>query len=157
MTSVDTRTKNLLETTTDTGEHFHDEIGLIIQGEAQMAKSLVDTTRRGLKVKMAEVGALTERGRGKGTDAGAAKLPKFYGITSCTVFRRQSEAVVECNCWTLLEISTYLIAALQGRATDVLHGVPKGATCEEAFEILDDRFADQHLAAAYRSQLKSRT
>jgi hypothetical protein len=52
---------------------------------------------------------------------------------------------------------TYLIAALQGRACDVLHGVPRGATYEETIEALEDRFGDQHLAAAYRSQLKTRT
>jgi hypothetical protein len=32
-TSVDTRTKSLLETTTDTREHLHKELGLIIQVE----------------------------------------------------------------------------------------------------------------------------
>jgi hypothetical protein len=35
-TSVDTRTKNLLETITDTRDHLHEELGLIIQDEAQM-------------------------------------------------------------------------------------------------------------------------
>jgi hypothetical protein len=37
-TSVDTRTKNLLETITDTREHFHEKLGLMIQSEAQMTK-----------------------------------------------------------------------------------------------------------------------
>jgi hypothetical protein len=46
---------------------------------------------------------------------------------------------------------TYLITALKGRATDGLHGVPKGATYEETPDALEDRFGDQHLAAAYRS------
>jgi hypothetical protein len=153
-TSVDTRTKNLLETITDTRKHFHVEVGLMVQGEEQMTKSLIDTAPRGLEVKMAEVEALVERGRGKGTGAGAAKLPEFNGTTSWAVFRRQPETVAEYNCWTRLEISTYFITPLQGRATDVLHGVPKGATYEEA---LEDPFGDQHLATAYRSRLKSRT
>jgi hypothetical protein len=73
------------------------------------------------------------------------------------MFRRQFETVAEHNRWTPLEKATYLIAALQGWACDVLHGVPRGATYEEAIEALEDRFGDQHLAAAYRSQLKART
>jgi hypothetical protein len=56
-----------------------------------------------------------------------------------------------------LEKSTYLITALQGRATDVLHGVRKGATYEQTLEAQKGRFGDQHLAAAYRSQLKTWT
>lgn len=36
--------------------------------------------------------------------------------------------------------------------SDVLHGFPKGATYEE----IHQRFGDQHLAAAYGSQLKTR-
>jgi hypothetical protein len=41
-----------------------------------------------------------------------------------------------------LEKSTYMITALQGRATDVLHGVPKGATYEKPLVALVDRFGD---------------
>jgi hypothetical protein len=37
---------------------------------------------------------------------------------------------------------------LQGRATDVLPGVPKGETYEETLDVLEDRFGDQHLTAA---------
>jgi hypothetical protein len=50
-----------------------------------------------------------------------------------------------------------LVHHLQGWATDMLHGVPKGVTYEETFETLEDHFRDQHLAAAYHSQLKTRT
>lgn len=46
---------------------------------------------------------------------------------------------------------------MQGQATDVLHGVLKGATCEEILVALENRFGDQYLAAAYCSQLKTRT
>jgi ElaB/YqjD/DUF883 family membrane-anchored ribosome-binding protein len=35
-TSVDTRTKSLLETITDTRKHLHEELGLMIEGETQM-------------------------------------------------------------------------------------------------------------------------
>jgi hypothetical protein len=37
--------------------------------------------------------------------------------------------------------------------TDLLHGVRKGATYKETLEALEDLFADQHPAPAYRSQL----
>jgi hypothetical protein len=73
------------------------------------------------------------------------------------MFRRQFETVAEYNRWMLREKVTYLIAALQGRAYDVLHGFPREATYEETIEAREDRFGDQHLAAAYRSQLKTRT
>jgi hypothetical protein len=46
-----------------------------------------------------------------------------------------------------------LIAALQGRASDLLHGLPKGATYEETLEALEDSFVDQHLAAVCCSKL----
>jgi hypothetical protein len=52
---------------------------------------------------------------------------------------------------------TYLITALQGRAADVLHGIPTSATYEETLQALEDRFGDQHFPAAYRSRLKART
>jgi hypothetical protein len=104
-----------------------------------------------------EAEARTEQGRGTGIDAGAAKPLKVDGTISWAVFRRQFEAVAEHNCWTRQEKSTYIITALQGRATDVIHGVPKGATYEETLEALEDHFEDHHQAAGYRSQLKTRT
>jgi hypothetical protein len=73
------------------------------------------------------------------------------------VFRRQFKTVAEHNCWTRLKKSTYVITALQGHATDVLHGVPNKATYEETFEAPEDGFGEQQLSAAYRTQLKSRT
>jgi hypothetical protein len=39
----------------------------------------------------------------------------------------------------------------------VLHGAPKGATYEETLEVLEDRFGDWHLSAAYHSQVKTKT
>jgi hypothetical protein len=55
------------------------------------------------------------------------------------------------------EKSTYLSTALQGRATDVLHGIPKSATYEETLQALDYRFGEEHFAAEYRNQFKVRT
>jgi hypothetical protein len=43
--SVDMQTKSLLETITDTREHLHEQLGLTIQGEAQVTKTLIDIMR----------------------------------------------------------------------------------------------------------------
>jgi hypothetical protein len=72
------------------------------------------------------------------------------------VFRRQLETVIE-NCWTRLEKSTYFFIAVQGRATDVLHGISKCTIYEETFQALNDRFRDKYFAAAYRREQKERT
>jgi hypothetical protein len=73
------------------------------------------------------------------------------------VFQRQIETVAEHNCWTRQGKYTYLITALQGRAADVLHGIPTSTTYEETLQTLEDRFGDQHFAAAYRNQLETRS
>jgi hypothetical protein len=62
--SVDTRTKSLLETVTDTREYLHEETDLTIQGMAQMMKTVIDTTRQGPKAKIVEVEAGAEHGIG---------------------------------------------------------------------------------------------
>jgi hypothetical protein len=49
-----------------------------------------------------------------------------------------------------------LITALECRAADVLHGIPKGATYEEILQALEDCFGEDLFGAAYRSQLKVR-
>jgi hypothetical protein len=72
--------------------------------------------------------AVAEGGRGIGGGAIAVQPPKFDGTASWAVFWRQFEAVAEHNGWTGLEKYTYLITALQGRAADVLHGIPTSAT-----------------------------
>jgi hypothetical protein len=95
----------------------------------------IEATRLEFQTQLKGVEAGTERRRGTGTGAGAANPPKF-DVTSSALFRRQFETVAEHNCWTRQEISTYLITALQGRATDVLHRVPKGATYDETLKSL---------------------
>jgi hypothetical protein len=101
--SVDTHTKNLLETVTDTREHFHEKLGLMIQGKAQMTKTLIDATLRVLEAKTAEVEERTEHGRGTGTGARAAKLPNFDRTQSWAVFQCQFETAADHNCWTCQE------------------------------------------------------
>jgi hypothetical protein len=81
--SVNKRTKSILETITNTREHVHEEFGLMIQGEAQMTKSLIDTTRRGVEANTTEVEARAERVRGAGTGEGAGlHLEPCSGATS---------------------------------------------------------------------------
>jgi hypothetical protein len=99
---------------------------------------------------------VAEQGRGIGAGASMVQPPKFNGTASWAVFRRQFETVAEHNGWTCQKNYTYLITALQGRAGNVLHGIPTSATYEETLQALEDRFGDQHFAAAYRSQLKAR-
>jgi hypothetical protein len=97
---------------------------------------------------MKEVEAVAKHGRGTGSGAGEAKPSKFDGTASWVVFWRQFETAAKNNCWARQEKFTYLITGLQGPATDVL---------QETLEDLEDCFGNQYLAAAYRSQLNSRT
>jgi hypothetical protein len=113
----------------------------------------IEANRREFQAQLKEVVARDEHGRGTGTGATAAKPAKFDGTTSWAMFRLYFEAVTEQNCRTRPEKYTQLIIDLQGRDSDVLHRVPKGRTYVET---LEDRFGDQHLAAAYRSQLKTK-
>jgi hypothetical protein len=97
----------------------------MIQGEAQMMKTLTDTMRRGLEAKRAEDKAQAMCGRGTGTGTGtgmgAVKPPKFNRTQSWTVFWRQFKTVADHNCWTRQEKSTYLITTLRGQATNMLN------------------------------------
>jgi hypothetical protein len=54
------------------------------------------------------------------------------------------------------EKSTYLITALEGRAADLLPGIPPNITYEDTLQALEDRFRDRHFAAAYRCHLTTR-
>jgi hypothetical protein len=150
--SIDTWTQSLLETFTDTRDQLHKEL----QVETQTMKALTEATRHEFQAQLKEVYIWAKHGRATGTGASVAMPPKFDRITSWAVFWCQFENIAEHNCCTCQDNSTYLITVLQGRATNVLHGVTKGATCEETLEALEDRFGDQHLAAAYHSKQKPR-
>ncbi|XP_069683895.1 adventurous-gliding motility protein Z-like [Periplaneta americana] len=84
------------------------------------------------------------------------KTPKFDGTTSWTIFRRQFEAIAEHNGWTPAEKTTQLLAALQGQASEILHSVPEDGTAAEIMAALEGRCGDHQLAAAFRTQLKTR-
>jgi hypothetical protein len=91
------------------------------QSKVQMTKSLIDTKRRGLEAKIAEVEARAERERRARTGTGTAKPLKIDGTTSLALFRRQFETGAEHNYWMWQEKPTNFITALQWCATDVLH------------------------------------
>jgi hypothetical protein len=114
----------------------------------------METTRLEFQSQLKEVMARAELGIRQRVCTSTAQPPIFDGTKSWAVFRRQFETVAEHNCYTRQEKSTYLIT---GRATDVLHGISRNATYEETLLVLEDRFGDQHFAAAFRSQLKTRT
>jgi hypothetical protein len=98
-----------------------------------------------------------ERANTPGVGTCSAQPPTFDGNTTWSVFRRQFEVVAKHNQWSDEDKSTYLITALKGRAADVLPGIPTNTTYENTLQALEDRFGDQHFAAAYRCQLTSRT
>jgi hypothetical protein len=120
-------------------------------------RSKIEATKREPQARLEVVEARAQPGRVQGVCASAIQPPVFNVNTSWAVFQRQFETVAEHNCWTRQEKSTYLITSLQGQATDVLHGIPKSATYEETPQALEERFGDQHFAATFRSQLKTRT
>jgi hypothetical protein len=74
--------KDIHKVKVNTRNDFHDELGLMIQGEAHMTKTQIDTTRRGPEAKIVEFEAQAERGRETGNVAGAAKPPKFDGTAT---------------------------------------------------------------------------
>ena len=84
------------------------------------------------------------------------KTPKFDGTTSWTIFRRQFEATAAHNGWTPEEKTTQLLTALQGQASEIFHSVPEDGKATEIMAALEGRYGDHQLAAAFRTQLKTR-
>jgi hypothetical protein len=154
-TSVDTRTKNLLETVTVTREYLHEDLGLMIQVETQMAKTLIDTTRRGLEAKITKK---SKPGQSAGLvkEREPAQMPKLDGSISWAVIRRQFEIMAEHNGWKADDKTPYLIAALNNPAAHILHSVPTGAKYEEVTAVLENRYGYHHLEEAFHAQLRRR-
>jgi hypothetical protein len=136
--SLDTRTKKLQE---DLAKTFNKTC------------SAIAATKRECQARLEAVEARTERGSMPAAGASVAQPPKFNGNTSWSVF----EIAAEHNHWSDQEKSTYLIIALKGRAADVLPRIPTNTTYEDTLQALEDRFGDQHFAAAYHCQLTTRT
>jgi hypothetical protein len=116
-----------------------------------------EAVRREFQTRLEEAKEMAGHVRGTGNGTCAATPSKLDGTTSWSVFRHKFETEAEHNGWTRKEKSTYLITALEGRATDVLHGIPKFATNEEILQALEDSFGEELFASKYRSQLKVRT
>jgi hypothetical protein len=118
----------------------------------------VEATRRDLGTQLAVVEARTRRAGSAdvGTNVDKVKPPKFYGLTSWGVFHCQFEAAANHNDWTPKEKTAHLLSVLPGKAAVILHSVPAKASYEDIVGVLQNRFGDHQLAAAYRSQLKVR-
>jgi hypothetical protein len=117
----------------------------------------IEAVRRDFCTRLEEAKEMAGHARGTGNGTCAVTPPKFNGTTSWSVFRHQFETVAEHNGWTPKGKSTYLITALEDRATDVLHGISKGATYEEILQALENCLKEELFASAYCSQLKVRT
>jgi hypothetical protein len=102
-----------------------------------------------------EVKAVAERGSRPTVCKNAGQPSTFNGNISWSAFRRQFEIVAGNNQWPDREKSTYLIRALKGRAADVLPGIPTNPTYKDTLQALEDRFGDQHFAAASASIYKN--
>jgi hypothetical protein len=117
----------------------------------------LEETKREFRVRLDEmIQARAERGNTSTINVSTAQPPTFNGNSTWSVFRRQFETVAEHDQWSEREKSTYLISALKGRAAEVLPAIPTNTTYEDALQALEDRFGDQHFAAAYHSQLIER-
>jgi hypothetical protein len=156
-TSVNMRTKSLLETTTDTKECLHEELGLVIQVKTQMMRTLVDTTWQGLKAKLAEVEAQAERWscQGTGTTIGMVQTPKFDGLMSLVI----PMAVQDHDRTTgqsAINKAAYLVAALNEPLHTFYIASPFQMKYEEVTVVLKNCCRDHHLAEAFHAQLRRR-
>jgi hypothetical protein len=61
------------------------------------------------------------------------------------------------NQWSDQEKSTYLTTTMKGRENNVLPSIPTNMTYQDTLQALENRFGDQHIAAAYHCQLTART
>jgi hypothetical protein len=104
----------------------------------QATSERIEAIRREFHTRLEEAKEMAGHTHGTGNDTCAVTLSKFDGTTSWSVLRQQFETVAEHNGWTPKEKSTYLITDLEGRATNVLHGISKGATYEEILQALED-------------------
>jgi predicted phage tail protein len=155
--SLDMRTKFLVESLVDMRKGLHEQLGLMFQVEAQTTKALIEANRPKFHSQLEEVEARAERGSRPAACTSAPQPPTYDGTTSWVMVRRQFQITAKHNHWLQEKKLMYLITALKGWATDMLHGVPTNVTYEETLQALEDHFGDEHFAAAYRSQLKTRT
>jgi hypothetical protein len=106
--SLDTRTKILQETLTDTKNDFHEEARKMkaeIRINQERMEVNIEVTRRNFQTQLKDAEAGTERGIATRNAAGSVRPPKFDGTRAWAVFRRQFETVEEYNCGTRQEKS----------------------------------------------------
>jgi anion-transporting ArsA/GET3 family ATPase len=127
-----------------------------VEEDIAAIKEDITANKEKVQSQIEQVKAIAERGGRQIVSSNTAQAPTFDGKTSWSTFWRQFETVAEHNVWSAREKSTYLITALKGRAADVLAGIPINTAYEDTLQTLEDRFGDQHFAAAYRCQLTTR-
>jgi len=134
------------------------EVTAIVEQQIQHLREDIEATRRELESRLAAVdaSAVCTGSGGPRASSSTVKPPRFDGTTSWAVFHRQFEAAAVQNNWTQSERAAHLLSVLHGKAADILHTVPADAPYEAIVGALRDRFGDHQLAAAYRSQLKTR-
>jgi hypothetical protein len=142
----------------DGQSEFEERVTCVVDARLKNVLSIVEVTRQDVESTRRDLEARTRRVgvSSAGNNADKVKRSKFDGSTSWVVFQRQFEAAAFHNDWTPREKAAYILSVLQGQAVDFLHSVPEEATYEDIVGALQDRFGDHQLAAAYRSQLKTR-
>jgi hypothetical protein len=116
----------------------------------------ITANKQRFQSQLEEFKAVAGRGSRPTVSVNTAQPPTLNGNTLRNTFQCQFEIVAEHNQWSDREKLMYLITALKGRVVDVLPGIPTSTTYED-MQNLEDRFSDQHFAAAHRCQLATRT
>jgi hypothetical protein len=119
-----------------------------VEEDIEAIREDITANKQKVQSQLEQVKAIAERGSRPTLSANTAQLPTFDGKTSWSTFRQQFETVAEHDMWSQREKSTFLITALKGRAAEVLAGIPINTPYEDTLQALEDRFGDQHFAAA---------
>jgi len=134
------------------------EVTAIVEQQIRHLQEDIEATRKELDSQLAAVdaSAVCTGSGGPRASSSTVKPPRFDGTTSWSVFHRQFEAAAFQNNWTQSERAAHLLSVLHRKAAGILHTVPADATYEAIVGALQVRFVHHQLAAAYRSQLKTR-
>jgi hypothetical protein len=151
--SLDLRARKHQEDLETRSDHprDHDLPHIKVQAKATVNENrlAIEALRREFQSRLEVVEARDERESRPAACACTSQPQTFNGNTSWSVL----QFVAEHNLWSHREKSTYLITALKGRAADAFRQMrlrgnsssPRGP------------YGNQHFAAAYRSQLTTKT